>query len=159
VPAQSSAVAIANLLYGYAEAMDAGDFDAATAFFAHASIGVSSDDLEIDHRRLLALLRETVRIYPCGTPRTSHIVSNPIMAINEAAGTATCRSRYTVIQASDGKTIQVIAAGRYEDSFERSEGVWRFSRRSYAALDLVGDMSKHLATMPGQAPRPLKTGS
>lgn len=154
-----SAVAIANLLHGYAEAMDAGDFEAAAAFFEHASIGMAETGAEIDHRQLLSLFRDTVRLYPCGTPRTAHLITNPIIEYDDDAGTATCRSRFTVVQAAPGEPMRPIAGGRYEDSFERVGGAWRFSRRNYAALDLVGDLSKHLTNLPDAKGGPATMGS
>jgi 3-phenylpropionate/cinnamic acid dioxygenase small subunit len=85
-----------------------------------------------------------MKIYACGTPRTKHVITNPIIEIDEDAGTATCRSYYTVLQATDDLPLQVIAAGRYHDTFERVNGAWRFKYRDYSLLDLKGNLSGHL---------------
>jgi len=139
----SSATAITNLLYRYAELIDSGDLAGTAALFASARVKLGEQWLE-GAEPMEALWRKTVRIYPCGTPRTKHVITNPIVEIDEDAGTATCRSYYTVIQATDELPLQVICAGRYHDGFVREDGVWRFSTRNYSLFDLAGDMSAHL---------------
>jgi 3-phenylpropionate/cinnamic acid dioxygenase small subunit len=93
---------------------------------------------------MLALWERHVKIHPCGTPRTKHVITNPILEINESAGRATCRSYYTVLQSTDTLPLQVIGAGRYHDEFERVAGIWRFSYRDYTLFDLQGDLRDHL---------------
>lgn len=139
----TSATAITNLLYRYAECMDAGDFVGAAAPFAKARIKVAGGQ-EIAGADLVEQWQRFVRIYPCGTPRTKHVVTNPIVEIDEAAGTATCRSYYTVFQQTPDLPLQPICAGRYHDSFVREDGVWRFATRDYSLLDYLGDVSQHL---------------
>lgn len=147
----SSAVAIANLLYQYAERLDGGDFEGAAALFLHARIKVGKDTPLIDSAGMLRLLRELVILYPCGTPRTRHVTSNPIIEIDEVGGRATVRSYYIVFQATEGLPLQAITAGRYHDEFERVDGVWRFSYRDYTLQDAVGEMGFHLSgVVPGR---------
>lgn len=140
----NAAVAITNLLYRYAELMDAGDLEGVAALFRHARVksGPSGDVVDADG--LLALWRSHVKIHPDGTPRTKHVVTNPIVEVDAAAGTATCRSYYMVLQAVPGLPLQAICAGRYHDAFVRVDGEWRFAERDYTLLDLVGDVSQHL---------------
>jgi 3-phenylpropionate/cinnamic acid dioxygenase small subunit len=140
----NSAVEITNLLYRYAELIDAGDLDGAAALFEHAKLKVNTSDELQDSRGVLSIWRNYMKIYPCGTPRTKHVITNPIVEIDEAAGTATCRSYYTVLQATEALPLQVIAAGRYHDTFERVDNAWRFKYRDYSLLDLKGDLSGHL---------------
>lgn len=148
-----SAVSIANLLYRYAEFMDAGDFESVAALFAHARIKVdAAGAVLLDASGLLQVWRRGVKIHPDGTPRTKHVITNPIIEVDEAAGTATCRSYYTVLQATDTVALQVIAAGRYHDEFERTDGRWRFSFRDYSMLDLTGDLRDHLLIATGGPP-------
>ncbi|HEY6611150.1 MAG TPA: nuclear transport factor 2 family protein [Pseudomonas sp.] len=137
-----AALAIHNLLYRYAEAIDAGQLVDAAALFRHARI-VAGGNGTLDHAGLLALWRRIIVLYPCGTPRTRHLISNPIVEIDEATGTAIARSCYTVFQATEQLPLQVIASGRYLDRFARIDGEWCFTAREYR-LDLVGDMSRHL---------------
>jgi hypothetical protein len=49
-----------------------------------------------------------------------------------------------VLQSTDGFPLQIVAAGRYHDAFERVGGRWRFSYRDYTLFDLQGDLSRHL---------------
>lgn len=138
----NSAVEITNLLYRYAELIDGGDLEGAAGLFRHARIKTMTEIT--DDKGLLDIWKRYVRIYPCGTPRTKHVVTNSILEIDEAAGTAKARSYYSVLQAVEGLPLQVIAAGRYHDEFRRIEGAWCFSYRDYSLLDLVGDMRAHM---------------
>ena len=140
----SSAVQISNLLYRYAECLDSGQLVEAAELFRHARIKVKLQGEPIDHKALLGIWQQRVKRYACGTPRTKHVISNPINDIDEAAGTATIRSYYTVLQATDTLPLQPIAAGRYHDEFERVDDVWQFSFRDYSQLEMLGDLSQHL---------------
>ena len=140
----TSAVQISNLLYRYAEYLDSGQLVEAAELFRHARIKVQSQADLLDHTALLGIWQQRIKLYPCGTPRTRHVISNPIIDIDEAAGTATVRSCYTVLQATDTLPLQPIAAGRYFDEFERVDGIWRFSFRDYSHLEMIGDLTGHL---------------
>ena len=140
----SSAVAIANLLYRYAELLDAGDLPGVAELFRHARIKTKEGAPTIGADELLALFGASVKRYPCGTPRTKHVVTNPIIEIDEAAHRATVRSYYTVLQAVDGLPLQPVAAGRDHDAVERVDGVWRFAFRDYTLFDFAGDLRYHL---------------
>jgi 3-phenylpropionate/cinnamic acid dioxygenase small subunit len=135
-------VEIANLLYGYAEYMDAGDFAGAARLFAHARLHVGPDQ-DVDADTMLSLWQQMVIVYPDGTPRTKHVITNPI--IDVVADTATCRSYYTVLQQTEDFPLQVIVGGRYDDRFERVDGRWRFADRDYTMMDHLGDVSHHLS--------------
>lgn len=90
------------------------------------------------------LYAATVRLHADGTPRTKHVTTNAIVAVDEAAGTATARSYFTVLQQLDDFPLQPIVAGRYHDDFRRVDGVWRFHVRRMH-VDLQGDLSRHLS--------------
>ena len=139
--------AIANLLYRYAELMDAGRLDECADLFAHARVllgdPADGDPPVVDRDGLAAVWRSMVRIHEDGTPRTRHLVATPIIEVDEEAGTATCRSTYTVFQQVGPGPLQPVISGRYLDRFERVDGVWRFAERAYA-MDLVGDLSQHV---------------
>lgn len=138
------ALEITNLLYRYAELMDSGDLPAVAALFRHARVKAGEKGELQDEAGMLALWRRHVKIHPCGTPRTKHVITNPILEINEAENSASCRSYYTVLQGTDTLPLQVVGAGRYHDEFERVDGVWRFSFRDYTLFDLQGDLRDHL---------------
>ncbi|HGO6127660.1 TPA: nuclear transport factor 2 family protein [Burkholderia cepacia] len=141
-------VEIANLLYRYAALLDAGDLPGMAALFRHARIKVAEDAPTIGADELLALFDARVKRYPCGTPRTKHVITNPVIEIDETAQRATARSYYTVLQATEGFPLQPIAAGRYHDAFERVDGAWRFAFRDYTLFDLAGDLRFHLNEVP-----------
>jgi 3-phenylpropionate/cinnamic acid dioxygenase small subunit len=141
----SAETEIANLLYRYAEFMDAGDFAGAASLFDHARLRVGGgDDGTVDAATMLTLWESGVTRYPDGTPRTKHVVTNPIIEVDEAAGTASCRSYYTVLQQTDDLPLQPIVAGRYHDRFQRVDGEWRYVFRDYSLMDMIGDVSHHL---------------
>jgi 3-phenylpropionate/cinnamic acid dioxygenase small subunit len=136
---------ITNLLYRYAECIDAGDLAGAAALFEHARIRIGGPDTDtIDADRLLGIWRSLIVLHPDGTPRTKHVTTNPIIEIDEGAGTASCRSYYTVLQQTDELPLQTIVTGRYHDRFERADGRWRFSYRDLTLIDMVGDVTRHL---------------
>ena len=138
--------AVTNLLYRYAELMDAGRFeDLEAELFARARFTVAPPPADpIDGAAMAALIIATTIRHADGTPRTRHVITNPIVEIDRSAGTATCRSYYTVFQQTDRLLLQPIAAGRYHDRFSRSEGGWHFTERDYTMLDMIGDVSQHL---------------
>lgn len=140
----NQSIEILNLLYRYAELMDGGDLPGVAALFRHACVKVGEQGDLLEEAGMLELWQQHVKIYPCGTPRTKHVITNPILEINETGTRASCRSYYTVLQATDTLPLQVIAAGRYHDEFELVDGCWRFSYRDYTLFDLKGDLSDHL---------------
>ena len=137
----SSEVAIANLVYTYAERIDLGDLPGAAALFAHARIKTALG--EIGHADVLEMWRNGIIIHADGTPRTRHVITNPIIEVDEAAGLATCRSYYTVMQQVADGPLHAVMCGRYHDAFERVDGAWRFCWRDYSLHDMPGDMSRH----------------
>ncbi|MGB5077709.1 MAG: nuclear transport factor 2 family protein [Sphingorhabdus sp.] len=136
------AIDIPNLLYLYADAIDGARFDEAAALFDHGHIEFG--DIEIRGREAIAAMwRDWIRLYDCGTPRTRHIISNPIIELAPDGLTASCRSQWTVIQAAPGFALQIVASGRYHDRFALIDKAWVFTKRNYARTDLAGDSSAH----------------
>lgn len=135
--------AIRNLLYRYAEAIDAADFDAVAELFANATLTAEGvpDMANHGYEAVLDQYRTTTRIHADGTPRTAHVMTNAIIEID--GDRATARSRYTVSQQTDTLPLQPIIVGRYHDTFERADGQWRFATRHFF-MDLMGDLAHHL---------------
>src|SRR6202030_1888041 len=103
---------VANLLSWHAEYMASVDFAGATILFRQRGLrlGVGrGGGGTVDADATLSLWKCMVIVYPDGTPRTKHVVTNPIIEVDDAAGTATCRSYYTVLQHTDDLPLQVIA--------------------------------------------------
>ena len=137
---------ITNLIHLYAELLDSGQLEACCDLFAHARVVLDHEadpPVVVDRDGLLEVWRSMVAIHEDGTPRTRHLVGTPILEVDAEAGTATCRSTYTVFQQVAAGPLQPIISGRYNDRFERVDGTWRFTERTYAA-DLVGDLSNHM---------------
>ncbi len=142
---------ITNLLYRYAELMDEGRLEDVAALFADATIVMGGDQVVHGAAPMLDQWRRFVRIHPCGTPRTRHVITNAIVEVDEVAGSASCRSCYTVFQQTDSLALQPVCAGRYHDTFVRVDGAWRFATRDYSLLDMIGDLSQHLLLpVPGE---------
>jgi 3-phenylpropionate/cinnamic acid dioxygenase small subunit len=143
-----SAQEITNLIYRYAELLDAGDLDGVAGLFAHGRIcGVENGPPETVFDgtvRVRRMYEMATRIYEDdGTPKTKHNTSNVQLEINEAEGTACSRSYYCVTQATPELPLQVIVTGHYKDTFHRLDGVWWFDSRTMF-VDQVGDVSHHL---------------
>jgi len=138
---------IENLLYLYAERLDAGDFDGVAELFRHGRIRPgpdAPDDASFEGRDAVRGMYEVAtRLYENGTPLTRHVTSNVIVEVDDDAGTAATRSSYTVFQRTERLALQPIIVGRYHDSFQRIDGRWWFDTR-VMFIDLVGDLSQHL---------------
>jgi 3-phenylpropionate/cinnamic acid dioxygenase small subunit len=141
-------LAITELLYRYAELIDAGDFDGVGALLGRGNfMGVSGAE------KIAKLFATTTRRFPehGNTPRTRHLVLNPIVEVN-ADGTATSRSTFCVVQQTETVPLQPIVVGRYSDSFARNADVpagWYFTERK-VDVQMVGDVSDHLRIDPKQ---------
>jgi 3-phenylpropionate/cinnamic acid dioxygenase small subunit len=136
-------VAIANLVFRYAELIDAGDFDGIGALFADATITAEGSDVEWrGEQAITEMYVNSTRRYDDGTPRTKHVTTNLVVEVDDGREVATCRSYFTVFQQTDTVPLQPIVAGRYRDEFRRTVE-WRFTRR-HMIVDLVGDVSQHL---------------
>ena len=141
-----AAVQIQNLVYRYAELIDLGDFDGLGNLLAGAEVGAADSPGSLSgHDAVVAMFTSSTRRYPDGTPRTKHVTTNLILEIDDAAGSATCRSYFTVLQQVDDLALQPIIAGRYHDRFVREADAWRFAERRFH-IDLVGDLSHHMLT-------------
>jgi ketosteroid isomerase-like protein len=138
---------IENLLYTYAERIDAGDFEGVADLFAHGRILGTPDATPAQtfagRERVLEMYRASTRRYADGTPKTKHINTNAIIEVDEAANTASARSYFTVLQKVDDHPLQAIISGQYRDSFQKLDGRWWFDER-IMIVDLVGDLSRHL---------------
>ena len=137
--------AIAALVYGYAERIDAGDLAGVAALFADAVYRSDRGGHYEGAAAVTEVLTRLVKLHEDGTPRTKHVTTNLVVEVDGAAGTAAARSYFTVLQQTAAIPLQVIVAGRYHDRFVRTDGRWRFAER-VVYMDLVGDLSDHLRT-------------
>jgi 3-phenylpropionate/cinnamic acid dioxygenase small subunit len=140
-------LAVTELLYRYAELIDAGDFDGLGALLGRGNfMGVSGAD------RIAKLFATTTRRFPehGNTPRTRHLVLNPIVDVDGDAATA--RSTFCVVQQTDTVALQPIVVGRYADTFARGGEGWHFTERT-VDIQMLGDVSDHLLIDPEQFER------
>jgi 3-phenylpropionate/cinnamic acid dioxygenase small subunit len=145
--------AIQTLLVTYAEHVDAGRLADAAALFEDATYRVVREGRDDPvHARGAAEVEQffaITRIYPDGTPRTKHVITNVDIRLDGDAATSRCT--VTVFQQTDVLPLQPIASGQYVDRFERVDGVWRFSVRELRDF-LYGDRSQHIRWEIGAAP-------
>ncbi|MCX2981991.1 nuclear transport factor 2 family protein [Halieaceae bacterium IMCC14734] len=134
---------IENLIYTYAERIDAGELESVAELFREAAIVAPAQDSHVGgYEAVLAMYQQACRIYEStGTPQTKHLTTNVIIEVDGDEGRA--RSYFTVIQATDALALQPIISGRYHDTFVRSDAGWRFEERKMF-VDLMGDCSAHL---------------
>jgi 3-phenylpropionate/cinnamic acid dioxygenase small subunit len=153
-------LAITDLIYRYAELIDAGDFDGLGDLLGRAAFGGPKTPTVSGAKNIAGLFAMTTRRFPeqtsPGTPRTRHLVLNLIVEVVEdtADATAEARSTFCVVQATDRVALQPIVVGRYADRFARDAHGWYFTER-IADVEMVGDVSDHLLIDPRQfdAPR------
>ncbi|MEZ5244190.1 MAG: nuclear transport factor 2 family protein [Acidimicrobiales bacterium] len=138
---------IENLLYTYAARIDAGDFDGVADLFAHGRIWGMDDpppEAVFEGRDGVKKLYEsTTRRYDDGTPKTHHITTNARIEVADDGLSATARTYYCVMQATDVLPLQAIITGHYRDSFAKIDGEWWFDTRVMFVRQ-VGDLSQHL---------------
>jgi 3-phenylpropionate/cinnamic acid dioxygenase small subunit len=141
-------LAIIELLYRYAELIDAGDFDGVGRLLARATFGGSGPQGASGAENIAKLFGATTRRYPGhgNTPRTRHLVLNPVIDI-AGDGTATARSTFCVVQNTETVPLQPIVVGRYFDSFSCDDAGWYFTERK-VDVEMIGDISAHLMFDP-----------
>lgn len=133
---------ITEMLYRYAELIDAGDFDGVGALLGRGNfMGVAGP------AAIAELFAATTRRFPehGNRPRTRHLVLNPIVDID--ADSARARSTFVVVQQTDTVALQPIVVGRYADTFARDEHGWYFTERT-VDVEMIGDISDHLLIDP-----------
>lgn len=142
-----SARQIENLIYTYAERMDAGDLDGVASLFANGRVyGVENGPPETVFEGAAGVRRMfqmVVQIYDDGTPKTKHLTTNVRIDVDASDQAARATSYYAVTQATPELPLQIIVTGHYGDRFHRVDGQWCFESRTMF-IDQVGDTSKHL---------------
>ena len=145
-------LAITELLYRYAELIDAGDFDGVGQLLARSTFAGTRSQSTSGADTIAKLFAMTTRRYPDhgNTPRTRHLVLNPIVEVSTAHDglrTATTRSTFCVVQNTEKVPLQPIVVGRYYDTFNCDENGWYFTERK-VDVQMIGDVSAHLMVDP-----------
>lgn len=135
---------ILNLLFTYAERVDAGDFDGVSRLFDGAQVFMAGPDQPaVPGSMVGVVMARFVKVYD-GIPRTKHLVTNSIIEA-DGPSSVVARSQFTVLQDVPGVLpLQVVASGRYHDRFATDDGTtWRFVER-VMLVDAHGNVSAHL---------------
>ncbi len=142
---QSDEMAIASLIYTYAERIDAGDFAGIGELFAHATLTFEGFGNAVSGREAIETLYvRSTRRYEDGTPRTKHVMTNVIVEVADDGATAASRSYFTVLQAVPGAlALQPVIAGRYRHTYTQVDGGWQVATM-HITIDLVGDLAHHM---------------
>jgi 3-phenylpropionate/cinnamic acid dioxygenase small subunit len=147
-------LAVTELLYRYAELIDAGDFDGVGLLLGRSTFGGPASGSVSGAESIAKLFAMTTRRFPehGNTPRTRHLVLNPIVELGEEGNgqrTASARSTFCVVQNTESVPLQPIVVGRYFDAFARDGAGWYFTERK-VDVEMVGDVSTHLNVDPRQ---------
>lgn len=137
---------VRNLLGTYCRLIDAGDFDGVGQMFAAATLRTEDGTVVASGAKEAAqLYAGMTRRHADGTPLTQHIVANTVL---ESVGhSIRATSNYVVFQAAEALPLQPIITGGYVDTFERADGIWRFSDRQFS-VGRIGDLTQHLTQAP-----------
>jgi hypothetical protein len=138
---------ITEIVYGYADALDTGDFERLGGYFSRGRVRVDgSDAVYVGSDGVLEMFRTYTRFYD-GIPSTKHVTTNLMIDVDDSGQSATAKSYFTVLQARPELPLQIVIAGRYADTFEQIEGKWYLTDR-FEYCDLIGDLSAHIAGNP-----------
>lgn len=142
----SSELEIRNLLYKYCWLVDQGKFDEMAEMFDECDI-YYGDVLGISHDKEAfkkSFVDGDIVYAPDNTTRTIHMCIDPIIHVDEEAGTATAQHYTVVLQGITGEfNPQVIVMDIKYDTFKRNEkGEWKFATRKMGNR-AAGDLSHH----------------
>ena len=138
---------ILHLINSYCFLLDEGDLEGWAALFENGEWGPEGTTPVSGKEQMLDMINDILIVYPDGTPRTRHVMSNVDLDIDEQNNTASCESYVTLFQQTDDFPLQVILSGGFSDKFARVDGKWRFAKR-VTKRPFFGDMSAHVKSVP-----------
>jgi 3-phenylpropionate/cinnamic acid dioxygenase small subunit len=141
--AESTYASIARLLFVYAERLDAGDLDGMSALFEHATFRSADRQMILTGSAEVRAAFAGSVMFHDGTPATQHVTTNLYVDEDADGRRAIAHSAFTVLQATATLPLQIVCAGRYTDSFERTDDGWRFADR-IVDIRFFGDVSQHI---------------
>ena len=116
---------ITQLLLDYGRHLDSRDLAAYASLFAMDGEWVGGFGTVKGRSEIKAFMEKSLGTGPNGN-KSFHIMSNFVIAVK--GDTATAWSRWTFVTPGErGATIA--QAGRYDDTFVRENGVWKFKKR------------------------------
>jgi uncharacterized protein (TIGR02246 family) len=114
------------LAYRYAQAVDRRDADALVSVFTEDGIITRPGSVWQGHEKLRGIIARLDTLY--GT--TFHTVRNQTAVIDgDTAQAETYCVAMHMLNSADEKRTRMDMGIRYQDSFVRQDGVWRFARR------------------------------
>jgi uncharacterized protein (TIGR02246 family) len=117
---------IQNVLLEYGRALDARDFTAYSNLFASDGEWVGGFGSVKGPANIKAFMEKNMGTN--GNPTHNyHLLSNFVITVN--GDTATAWSRWAFVQPGE-RGAAIAQAGRYDDSFVRENGVWKFKKRT-----------------------------
>lgn len=129
---------IRDLLTHYCYLHTARDFAGLAGLFTEDACFESLAGPCIGRRAIEGYFAKLLPTRPAG-PDRKHFVSEVLIQLQGDA--ASVRSQFLMVRQA-GKTVEVSAAGRYEDEVVLQEGAWRFRARR-VLVDHRGDMGLH----------------
>ena len=118
--------ALLRLAERYAQAVDRRDADALVSVFTEDGIIARPGSVWQGHEKLRGIIARLNTLYGA----TFHSVRNQTAVIDgdAAEGETYCVAMH-ILNSADGQRTRMDMGIRYQDSFVRQDGVWRFGRR------------------------------
>jgi hypothetical protein len=129
----SSERAIENLISLYAFLNDDADIGGLGELLADAVCTLDGTTIR-GRQEIETLTRGTIKLGEDGRSTTNHEITNIMLEIDEAGGTAVGRAYWTLYLTVPDTPRQPVLSGRYHDRFERRDGQWRFAERNATVL-------------------------
>jgi len=118
---------IANVLLTYGRSLDARDFATYSSLFAEDGEWVGGFGSVKGPANIKAFMEKNMGT-GANTTNNYHLLSN--FVINVTGDTATAWSRWAFVQPQQNGGAVIAQAGRYDDTFVRENGVWKFKKRT-----------------------------
>ena len=125
--------AIANLMVEYAYLNDDFDIDGLGELFANSAFTLDGHTVR-NRDEVVALSREIIQMRPDGRSATTHEITNIMITVDAAAGTANGSAYWTLYKTISGEPREALQSGRYADTFVIVDGEWQFVERVATAL-------------------------
>jgi len=137
-------IAIENLIFRYARYVDTARYEALGRLFQNGTVTANTlDGSIVGEDAVREYWKSANKRYPDGTPRTHHMITNLEFEVGEGGRHVDVRSCFMVFQATELLPLQPIAGGRYQDRFQKFDGVWGYVTK-HIEVTMLGEMSHHL---------------
>ncbi|KAJ4204149.1 hypothetical protein NW759_014986 [Fusarium solani] len=137
-------VSIQRLIYLHGHIFDSGKWDGLQELYRRAR-WINPGSQPLDAQALIENFRRSIILHD-GSPKTHHLMHNPLIDIAPDGRTATAETIVHVLQnVPPALPMQTILIGTYSDNFAKDEvGEWHFTQRSTNA-QFWGNVSQHVS--------------